>query len=184
MSYITDRHFTLSLTPGLAAGTTCSKPIEISWVAFFRNFMSAVKMLCSSLPSGRGIVFARDTLVLAWAACVVRSGRGGESLGRPLSTEDQIPGVMPIIIPSIFRGTWRMLLRVQKETTLKLRVSNRPDPRAENRPRTHRPPPPARSGAGVRGYGRRLHVLGSDADADEPSGEAAQDGESGEEPER
>ena len=83
-----------------------------------RNFMSAVKMLCSSLPSGRGIVFARDALVLAWAAYVVRSGRGGESLGRPLSTEGQIPGVMPIIIPSIFRGTWRMLLRVQKETIL------------------------------------------------------------------
>ncbi len=109
MSYITERHSTLSLTPGLAAGTICSKPIEISWFAFFRNFMSAVKMLCSSLPSGRGIVFARDDLVLAWAAYVVRSGRGGESLGRPLSTEGQIPGVMPIIIPSIFRGLSRIL---------------------------------------------------------------------------
>jgi len=89
MSYITDRHFTLSLTPGLAPGTTSSKPIEISWFAFFRNFMSAVKMLCSSLP-----------------------------MGRPLSTEGQIPGAMPIVVPSIFRGTWRMLLRVQKETIL------------------------------------------------------------------
>ena len=80
MSYITDRHFTLSLTPGLAPGTTSSKPIEISWFAFFRNFMSAVKMLCSSLP-----------------------------MGRPLSTEGQIPGVMPIVIPSIFRGLSRIL---------------------------------------------------------------------------
>ncbi len=113
MSYITERHFTLSLTPGLAPGTTCSKPIEISWFAFFRNFMSPGKMLCSSLPSGRGVVFARDDLVLAWAACVVRSGRGGESLGRPLSTEGQIPGVMPIIIPSIFRGVSPIMLAVK-----------------------------------------------------------------------
>ncbi len=72
-------------------------------------------MLCSTLPSGQGIFFARDDLVLAWAAYVVRSGRGGESLGRPLSTEGQIPGAMPIVVPSIFRGTWRILLARQKE---------------------------------------------------------------------
>lgn len=66
-------------------------------------------------PEGRGIVFAGDDLVLAWAVCVVRSGRGGESLGRPLSTEGQIPGVMPIVVPSIFRGLSRILLDAQKE---------------------------------------------------------------------
>ncbi len=34
------------------------------------------------------------------------------------------------------------------------------------------------------GYGQRLHVLGPDADADQPAWQAAQDGETGEEAER
>ncbi len=38
--------------------------------------------------------------------------------------------------------------------------------------------------AGVHGYGQPLHVLGSDADADQPVWQAVQDGETGEEPER
>ena len=40
--------------------------------------------------------------------------RGDESLGCP-SSQVQNPGAMPIVIPSIFHGLWRILLADQKD---------------------------------------------------------------------